>query len=85
VRKLLEAMPALRLALLVGNYAQDYALGRGKMTVRVREFRHNLPRYFPLPHPSWQSRHWEHKNPWFREGVLPALRREVTDVFTKIR
>jgi uracil-DNA glycosylase len=83
--KLLESMPALRLALLVGNYAQDYALGRGKMTVRVRDFRHNLPRYFPLPHPSWRSRIWEHKNPWFRGEVLPALRREVTDVLTKPR
>lgn len=75
--RLLPLMPGIRLTLLVGAYAQANALGPGAMTERVRDFRHHLPRYFPLPHPSWRTGVWERKNPWFGEEVLPALRAEV--------
>jgi uracil-DNA glycosylase len=78
--RLLDAMPTLRLTLLVGTYAQTYALGPGRMTARVRNFRDYLPDYFPLPHPSWRSGIWEGENPWFHKDVLPILRREVADV-----
>jgi uracil-DNA glycosylase len=81
--RLLGKMPALRLTLLIGTYAQVYALGPGTMTERVRNFRSYLPRQFPLPHPSWRSRIWERKNPWFGEDVLPALRRAVADVCSR--
>ena len=79
-RRLLDAMPGLRLTLLVGSYAQADALGPGRMTDRVREFRQYLPRYFPLPHPSWRTGVWERNNPWFVTDVLPALRAEVRRV-----
>jgi uracil-DNA glycosylase len=72
--RLLAQLPELRLTLLVGSYAQAYVLGRGAMTERVRNFRAGLPAYFPLPHPSWRSRIWEAKHPWFEAEVLPALR-----------
>lgn len=78
--RLLGLMPALRLTLLVGSYAQVNALGRGVMTERVRAWRDYLPRYFPLPHPSWRTGLWETRNPWFVEEVLPALRAEVARV-----
>jgi len=77
---LLDAMPNLRLTLLVGSYAQAYALGAGAMTGRVRGFQSYLPRYFPLPHPSWRTGVWETRNPWFVTDVLPALRAEVRRV-----
>ena len=77
---LLSAMPQLRLTLLVGSYAQADALGPGRMTDHVRGFRQHLPRYFPLPHPSWRTGIWERKNPWFTTEVLPALRQEVRAV-----
>jgi len=77
---LLDAMPQLRLTLLVGTYAQAHALGPGTMTDRVRDFRRHLPRYFPLPHPSWRTGIWERRNPWFVTDVLPALRAEVRQV-----
>ena len=48
------------------------------MTEHVREFRSHLPRYFPLPHPSWRTTAWERRNPWFGNDVLPALRQAVT-------
>ena len=75
--RLLERMPALRLTLLVGAYAQAYALGPGAMTERVMNFRSYLPRNFPLPHPSWRARSWTGKNPWFETEVIPALRLAV--------
>ncbi|WP_337190568.1 uracil-DNA glycosylase family protein [Tsuneonella aeria] len=74
---LLASMPALRLTLLVGTYAQVDALGPGKMIDRVRRFMDYLPQYFPLPHPSWRSRIWSQNNPWFEAEVLPVLKQEV--------
>jgi len=78
-KRLLANMPDLRLTLLVGTHAQVHALGRGKMAERVMGFRDNLPAIFPLPHPSWRSRHWATENPWFDADVLPALRDAVQD------
>jgi len=75
--RLLQGMPALRLTLLVGTYAQANVLGPGTMSERVRDFERYLPRYFPLPHPSWRSRVWAERNPWFAAEVLPALRSAV--------
>jgi len=77
--RLLENMPDLRLTLLVGTHAQTDVLGAGKMTERVMSFRDYLPTIFPLPHPSWRSRHWAAKNPWFDADVLPLLRHAVQD------
>jgi uracil-DNA glycosylase len=75
--KLLAQMPDIRLTLLVGTYALTHVLGRGAMTEQVRAFRKYLPRYFPLPHPSWRTTGWEKRNRWFVEELLPVLRREV--------
>lgn len=75
--RLLQLLPALRLTLLVGSYAQQHVLGPGLMAERVRNFRDYLPEFFPLPHPSWRSRMWESKNPWFGRDVLPALRAAI--------
>ena len=75
--RLLARMPDLRLTLLVGSYAQVDAWGPGKMTERVKGFRDYLPAVFPLPHPSWRSRHWAAQNPWFDADVLPPLRDAV--------
>ena len=75
--RLLNLMPNIRLVLLVGGHAQTYHLGPGAMTDRVRGFAAFLPRYFPLPHPSWRTVGWEQRNPWFAADVLPALRDAV--------
>lgn len=77
--RLLSQLPDLRVTLLVGTYAQANALGPGSMTERVRNFRAYLPSHFPLPHPSWRSRLWGERNPWFEIEVLPALRAAIRD------
>ena len=77
------ALPAIRLTLLVGSYAQAYYLGkRRKQSVgaTVRSYRDYLPEFFPLPHPSWRNIGWLRRNPWFAKDVLPALRRRVRTV-----
>jgi uracil-DNA glycosylase len=76
-RRLLAQLPELRLTLLVGTYAQADALGQGRMSERVMGFRDHLPGVFPLPHPSWRTRHWAARNPWFDAEVLPALQGAV--------
>ena len=78
--RLLALMPRVQLTLLVGTYALAHVLGRGAMTDHVREFRAHLPRYFPLPHPSWRTTAWERRNPWFGEQVLPALQESVARI-----
>jgi uracil-DNA glycosylase len=80
--RLRAAMPSIQLTLLVGGYALTHALGRGSMTDRVREFRAHLPRYFPLPHPSWRTTAWERKNTWFQAEAIPELRRAVDAVMS---
>ena len=77
--RLLGAMPAIQLTLLVGGYALVHVLGKGAMTDRVLGFRYYLPRYFPLPHPSWRTTAWERRNPWFQAEALPALRDAVAE------
>jgi uracil-DNA glycosylase len=77
--RILAAMPDLRLTLLVGTYSQAEAARqegwpKASMTERVRDHASYLPRYFPLPHPSWRTGAWERKNPWFITETLPALR-----------
>lgn len=78
--RLLEAMPALRLVLVIGRHAQAHHLGgrrRASLTETVRAFRDYLPGQFPLPHPSPRNGPWFLRNPWFEQDVLPALRAEV--------
>jgi uracil-DNA glycosylase len=78
--KLVPLLPQIELVLLVGSYAQAYYLPETRartMTETVQSFRQHLPRFLPLPHPSWRTTAWERKNPWFIEEVLPVLRDQV--------
>ena len=82
---LLAAMPHIQHILLTGQYAHAYYLGatrKKNLTDTVRHFKNYLPRYFTLPHPSWRSKLWMKKNPWFEEQVLPTLRRALKKTLT---
>ncbi|WP_372613126.1 uracil-DNA glycosylase family protein [Aquicoccus sp.] len=79
--RVMEALPGIRLTLLVGGHAQRWHLGTRKgVTEVVRGWREHVPRVFPLPHPSWRNTGWLKKNPWFEEELLPVLRKEIAKV-----
>ena len=78
--RLLEHVPNIELTLLVGAYAQTYYLGlrkHGSVTETVRSWREYLPKFFPLPHPSFRNAQWLNANPWFETEVVPALREKI--------
>jgi uracil-DNA glycosylase len=76
--RVLPLLPEVRLRLLVGGYAVRLVLGaRTRLEEAVRGHAHHLPAHFPLPHPSWRTRVWAARNPWFEAEVLPRLRAEV--------
>jgi len=80
--QLLAGLPEVELTLLVGGYAQVWALGdRAKvnLTETVRSWRDYAPS-LPLPHPSWRNTAWLRKNPWFEDEVLPYLRERVRGI-----
>jgi uracil-DNA glycosylase len=79
-QRVLAAFPNLETILLVGSYAIDYYLAdtkKPRMADTVAAWRDYLPRYWPLPHPSWRTVLFERQNPWFEEELLPALRKRV--------
>jgi uracil-DNA glycosylase len=71
-------LPRVELTLLIGQYAQDHYLQtRDSLTETVRNFEAYLPTDLPLPHPSWRSKLWMKKNPWFERELLPVLRARI--------
>lgn len=82
-KKLLVSMKEAKLILLVGQYAQEYYLGKqakSTLTETVRDFRAYLPGYFPLPHPSPRNNIWQAKNPWFEKKILPELKSKISQI-----
>jgi uracil-DNA glycosylase len=78
--RVLAELNRVEFSLLVGSYAIDYYLGkrpRRSMTATVAAWRDYLPRFMPLPHPSWRTVLFEKRNPWFDTELLPELRRRV--------
>ncbi|MEJ8403782.1 uracil-DNA glycosylase family protein [Brevundimonas vesicularis] len=83
--QLLDALPQMELTLLVGGYAQAWALrdrAKRTMTETVRAWREYAPDLLVLPHPSWRNTAWLKKNPWFETEVLPYLRERVRRILT---
>lgn len=75
--RLREALPDIRLTLLVGSYAQAWYLRNRlgpTLSDTVRSWRAYLPDFFPLPHPSPRNRRWLSLRPWFEAEVAPELR-----------
>lgn len=84
--RLLPALPAIELILLVGMHAQAFHLGKNRkatMTETVRSWRGYGPKWLPLPHPSWRTTAWEKANPWFASDLLPALRARVAGLLER--
>ena len=78
--RLLEAMPNLKLTLLVGSYATKHYLhlkSSAKITDVVHNYQDYLPQYFPLVHPSPRNQLWMSRNLWFEKEVLPDLKHRI--------
>lgn len=82
--RVVPALGDLALTLLIGRYAHAYYLREGRkggsVTDTVARWRECLPRFLPLPHPSWRTTAWQRRNPWFDAELLPALRGRVEDL-----
>ena len=73
-------LPAVKLTVLAGSYAQALYLGaRRKRTLgeTVAAWRTYLPDFLPTPHPSWRVNNWLKLNPWFEAEVVPELQARV--------
>ena len=80
---LLAAMPAVRLTVLIGQYAMVRYLAdsrRPSLTETVKYFKEYGPAYLPLVHPSPRNKMWLKKNPWFEKTVIPHLRARVAEL-----
>ncbi|MDW8444600.1 MAG: uracil-DNA glycosylase family protein [Acetobacteraceae bacterium] len=82
--RVLPALPRVRLRLLVGGYAVRLVLGPSvALEEAVRRAESFLPRHFPLPHPSWRTRVWVKRNPWFETETIPRLRALVREILAQ--
>lgn len=82
---IIEQLKNIELTLLVGMYAQALYLPHLKkqsLTETVAGWRDHWPTVLPTPHPSWRTAHWEKKNPWFTNDLLPELRRRIAAMMT---
>lgn len=80
---LMSHLDRLELIICLGRHAQLWhmrELVSPTTAETVANWRAGLklrPKVLALPHPSWRNSGWLKKNPWFAEGLLPVLRREV--------
>jgi len=80
---LLDAMPAIELTLVLGQYALDWHVGDARsktLTETVRRWQEFWPELLPLPHPSPRNNRWLRANPWFEAEVIPILRERVQNL-----
>ncbi|MEP2990427.1 MAG: uracil-DNA glycosylase family protein [Parasphingorhabdus sp.] len=77
---LLQALPNLKLTLVLGQYALNWHLGDAKsktLTDTVKRWEEFWPDHLPLPHPSPRNIRWFKANPWFEEEVIPVMQERV--------
>lgn len=86
-QKILNQLPAIRVTLLIGQFAQNYYLPIAVLntypTLAERiQFCTDLPEgTFLLPHPSPRNQIWLKKNPWFESDRVPALQKVIRELF----
>ncbi|MGB1254714.1 MAG: uracil-DNA glycosylase family protein [Thiolinea sp.] len=81
--RLLAVMPEVELTLLLGQYAQQYHLGKRRkknLTETARAWEEYWPEYLPLPHPSPRNIAWLQRNPWLEGELIPVLQQRVQEL-----
>ena len=84
--RLLPLLNNVQLTLLLGQYSQEYFLGKRRkasLTETVAAWREYMPTHLPLPHPSPRNVGWFKANPWFDADVVPMLRERVREAFAE--
>ncbi len=79
-KPLLQALPNIKLTLVLGQYAMNWHLGERKsrtLTETVKRWQEFWPELLPLPHPSPRNIRWFKVNPWFEADVIPVLQKRV--------
>ncbi len=82
-KPMLNLLPALKLTLLVGSYAQKYYLEefrKDSMANNLKLWNMKKGNQIPLPHPSPRNRLWLKTNHWFEKDQLPIIRHRVQEV-----
>ncbi|ATW03683.1 uracil-DNA glycosylase family protein [Sphingorhabdus sp. YGSMI21] len=82
-KPLLEALPNIKLTLVLGQYAMNWHLGERKsrtLTETVKRWQEFWPDHLPLPHPSPRNIRWFKANPWFETDVIPVLQDRVREL-----
>lgn len=76
---LLDAMPHIKLTLVIGQYALAWHFPESKKTLTqaVKTWAEYPKNILPLPHPSPRNNIWLKRNNWFETSVLPALKQRV--------
>lgn len=81
LERILEQTKTRKLTILIGQYSQRYYLQdrmKDNLTLTIRDWKHYLPDFFVLPHPSPTNNRWFAKNPWFEKDVIPSLQEKVS-------
>jgi uracil-DNA glycosylase len=85
--KIFKNLPNIQLKLLVGSYAQKFYIRDNpykNLTLTVKNYTEFLDKnLFPLVHPSPRNLHWRRKNSWFKDEVIPRLRKEIQAIISK--
>lgn len=79
-KKLLAQLPNIKLTLIIGQYAQDWHLGKRQkenLTETVRAWKEYWPKMLVMPHPSPRNNIWLKKNAWFEKDILPPLKTRI--------
>lgn len=82
-RPVLEALPAISLTLVLGEFAQKWHFpesGRTSLAGRVARWRETWPDRVPMPHPSPRNQRWFRDHPWFEAELVPALQAETARI-----
>ncbi len=82
-KPLLQALPNIKLTLVLGQYAMNWHLGDRKsrtLTETVKRWQEFWPELLPLPHPSPRNIRWFKANPWFETDVIPVLRDRLSEM-----
>jgi uracil-DNA glycosylase len=75
-----DALPSIRLRVLIGAHAHRLYLGGSRKPTLAGSIRAPAERdsgFFVLPHPSPRNRAWFASNPWFEDEILPRLRARI--------